>query len=129
MWMPLTMRQISGQNLNNGYTHVGIPTISVTSDVLDFFEYEGPPIKKQQNFEKLLDRAEIPYKPIKYDDTDSDEYVKKDGKEKRDGRCLKLTISKMPSCNSTQKEQKKFDCIARIWSAPSFNLHMTQQKQ
>ena len=80
--MLLTMRQISVQNLNNWYTHVGIPTISVTSDVLDFLGYEGTPIKKQQNFEKLLDRAEIPYKQIKYDDTDADEHVKKDGGKK-----------------------------------------------
>ena len=26
--MPLPMQQMSGQNLNYGYTHVGIPTIS-----------------------------------------------------------------------------------------------------
>ena len=30
------MRQISNQDLNNGYTHVGIPTISITSDVLGY---------------------------------------------------------------------------------------------
>ena len=30
------MKQISNQNLNNGYTHVGIQTISITSDVLGY---------------------------------------------------------------------------------------------
>ena len=32
------MRQISNENLNNGYTHVGIKTISITSDVLGYDE-------------------------------------------------------------------------------------------
>ena len=27
-WMPLAMQQMSGQNLSDRYTHVGIPTIS-----------------------------------------------------------------------------------------------------
>ena len=30
------MQQISNQNLNNGYTHVGIQNISITSDVLGY---------------------------------------------------------------------------------------------
>ena len=52
--MPLTMRQMSGQNLNSRYTHVGIPTITITSVVLDFLGYEGLPLVKQQNFENFL---------------------------------------------------------------------------
>ena len=79
VWMPLTMRQMSGQNLNSRYTHVGIPTITITSVVLDFLGYEGLPLVKQQNFEKLLDYVEISYKQIKYDDTDADEHVNKGG--------------------------------------------------
>ena len=35
------MRQISNQNLNNGYIHMGIPTISITSDVLGLVRYDG----------------------------------------------------------------------------------------
>ena len=35
------MRQISNQNLTNGYTHVGIPTISITSDVLGLLRYDS----------------------------------------------------------------------------------------
>ena len=79
VWMPLTMRQMSGQNLNSRYTHVGIPTITITSVVLDFLGYEGLPLVKQQNFEKLLDYVEISYKQIKYDDADADEHVNKGG--------------------------------------------------
>ena len=30
------MRQISNHNFDNGYTHMGIPTISITSDVLGY---------------------------------------------------------------------------------------------
>ena len=32
----MTMQEISNQNLDNGYTHVGIQTISITSDVLGY---------------------------------------------------------------------------------------------
>ena len=77
--MPLTMQQMSGQNLNSRYTHVGIPTITITSVILDFLGYEGLPLVKQQNFEKLLDYVEISYKQIKYDDADADEHVNKGG--------------------------------------------------
>ena len=31
-WMMITMRQTAIQNLNNDYTHAGIPIISITSD-------------------------------------------------------------------------------------------------
>ena len=40
MWIPLMMRQMSGQNLDNRHTHMGIPTISVTSEALEFLGYE-----------------------------------------------------------------------------------------
>ena len=39
--MILTMRQISNQNLNKRHTHVGIPIISITSDVLGSLRYDS----------------------------------------------------------------------------------------
>ena len=39
--MILTMRQISNQNLNKRHTHVGIPTIPITSDVLGSLRYDS----------------------------------------------------------------------------------------
>ena len=53
IWMPLTMRQVSNEKHNTEYMHLHIPAISVTSSVLDFLGYDGPPIKK------LLERAEM----------------------------------------------------------------------
>ena len=37
----LIMRQISNQNLNNGYTHVGIATILITSSALGLWRYDS----------------------------------------------------------------------------------------
>ena len=42
VWMPLTMRQISNQNLNDGCVQLDTPIITITSDVLDVLENEGP---------------------------------------------------------------------------------------
>ena len=38
--MSLMMRQISSQNLNERYTHMGRSTISIISDALGFLGYE-----------------------------------------------------------------------------------------
>ena len=35
------IQQMPSQILNDGYMQVHIPTISITSDVLDFLRYEG----------------------------------------------------------------------------------------
>ena len=42
VWMPLTMRQISNQNLNDGCVQLDTPIITITSDVLGVLENEGP---------------------------------------------------------------------------------------
>ena len=76
--MPLTMRQMASQTLNNGYMQLGTLTISITSDVLDFLGYDGPATNRQKNFEKLLERAEIPFRQVKYDDPGADKYIKYD---------------------------------------------------
>ena len=77
--MPLTMRQISNQRQDGSGPRAETTTISITSDVLDFLGYKGAPKKQQEKFSELLDRADIPYKQVKYDDEDADEHVKEDG--------------------------------------------------
>ena len=51
--MPLTMRQISNQNFHGRRSKTTKPSISITSDILDFLGYDG-----QQDFERLLERAD-----------------------------------------------------------------------
>lgn len=103
--------------------------------LLTFWGYYGIPQTQQQNSEKLLERAEIPHKQIKYGDANADEEKRMDFNSldtidtKSSGQCLKLTNLRMSSCNSKQNEQKKFDCTTGIWRVPFFNLHITQQKQ
>ena len=77
--MPLTMRQISNQRQDGSGPRAETTTISITSDVLDILGYKGAPKKQQEKFSELLDRADIPYKQVKYDDEDGDEHVKEDG--------------------------------------------------
>ena len=77
----LTMRQISDQHEAARYSQltIGGTTISITSDILDFLGYEGQAFTKQQKFRELLNRAEIPFKRIAYDDSNADDAVKEDG--------------------------------------------------
>ena len=77
VWMPLTMRQIIDQNELMRHSQLTIP--SITSDIFKFLGYEGAPGIQQQNFERLLDRAEIPFKRISFNDPSADESVKEDG--------------------------------------------------
>ena len=80
VWMPLTMRQIFHQDEAARRSQLTTPhIIAITSDVFHFFGYEGAPRIQQQNFEKLLDRAEIPFQQIAYDDPNADASVKEDG--------------------------------------------------
>ena len=59
VWMPLTMRQIIDQNELMRHSQLTTPTITITSEILNFLGYEGAPKNQQQNLERLLDRAEI----------------------------------------------------------------------
>ena len=77
--MPLTMRQIPVKKEAGKCSQLTTPTISITSEIFGFLGYEGVPRTQQQNFEKLLDRAEITYKQITYNDPDADVAVKADG--------------------------------------------------
>ena len=79
VWMPLTMRQITHQDEAARRTQLGTPTIAITSEIFDFLGYEQAPRIQQQKFRELLDRAEIPFKQITYDDPSADESVKEDG--------------------------------------------------
>ena len=71
--MSLTMRQAASQKLDNWYIHIN------NIDILDFLGHDGLPRNKQQNFKELVERAEIPFKQIKYNDPDADNHIKKDG--------------------------------------------------
>ena len=77
--MPLTMQQISNQRQDGSGPRAETTTISITSDVLDILGYKEAPKKQQEKFSELLDRADIPYKQVKYDGEDGDEHVKEDG--------------------------------------------------
>ena len=50
--MPLTMWQIHNQNFNNRYTHVGIPTISITGD--KFLSFLGSRILQNERCLKII---------------------------------------------------------------------------
>ena len=71
--MSLTMLQAASQKLDNGYIHIN------NIDILDFLGHGRLPRNKQQNFKELVERAEIPFKQIKYNDLDADNLIKKDG--------------------------------------------------
>ena len=71
--MPLTMRQIPTKDEVVRHSQLPIPTISITSDIFDFLGYEGQAFTKQQNFERLLNRVEVPFKQIAYDDVSNDQ--------------------------------------------------------
>ena len=79
VWVPITLRQIPDKNCDGWYPQLEIPTISITSYVLDFLGYEGAPKIQQQRFKELLERAEMSFKQIKYIDSEADKHVKKMG--------------------------------------------------
>ena len=43
----------------DGWVDVITPTMTITTDVLDFLGYEGADKEKQKNFRELLDRSSI----------------------------------------------------------------------
>ena len=59
VWMPLTMRQITTDKCMDEWVDVITPTMTITTDVLDFLGYEGADKEKQKNFRELLDRSSI----------------------------------------------------------------------
>ena len=80
--MPLTMRQISVKDTPPQLGWLA-PTIAITSDILDFLGYEQAPRIQQQKFRELLNRAEIPFKQIAYDDPNVDDDVEYNRQKKR----------------------------------------------
>ena len=79
IWMPLTMRQISHKDEAARSPQLGGPIISITFEILRFLGYEGGISKQQEKFRELLDRAEIPFKQIAFNDPNVDDDVKKEG--------------------------------------------------
>ena len=77
--MPLTMRQIYHQNEAASSGQLPTTRVSITSDIFSFLGYEGAPRIQQLSYQKLLHRAEIPFKQITFDDQDADAAVKEDG--------------------------------------------------
>ena len=65
------MQQMSCQSLLGQSDDLIPPTMSITSDVLDFLGYEGKEGEKRKNFKRLLERAEVPYRQIKFVNTTS----------------------------------------------------------
>ena len=59
------------------------PTMSITSDVLDFLNYEEREREKWKNFKGLVELAEVQYKQIRCDEKDADEHIRQDGLQPR----------------------------------------------
>ena len=81
VWLPLTMRHISHKDEDarpRPQLGTGV-TIAITSDIFEFLGYEGAPRIQQKKFKELLERAEIPFKEITYNDPSADDAVKEDG--------------------------------------------------
>ena len=95
VWIPLTMLRISCQFLLGQSDDMIPPTMPITSDVLDFLDYEERECEKWKNFKGLVELAEVQYNQIRCDYKDADEHIRQDGLQPR---CWNNTLN-----NNSQK--------------------------